>query len=650
MSEPKPDTQDAAAVPSAEMESTRRDAAGELRHGGDQPARRPIRIYSFDPMLANTLDRIGPAVVTVNIPWEPLEPGPSGARVQVIDFDGGSRAGGRTSTCFYEPIDLNEVRIAAQGGLTPTESDPRFHQQMTYAVAMRTLEAYDRALGRRLRPVGGRLRLFPHAYRGDNAFYDPELRAVLFGYFDADRLNPGLNLPGQSIFTSLSHDIIAHEVTHALIHRIRPLLLDRTNPDVAAFHEAIGDLTAIFLHFTLDGVVEGTIAATRTRLTDPSPLAQLAVQFGYATGRGTPLRSAIDTPDPRVYRNEVEPHARGSILVAAIFEAFVTSYQRRIADLLRLATGGSGELPRGSLHPDLVNRVTREATRAADQVLTVCLRALDYLPPLDVTFSDFLRAIVTADRQLFPTDAGGLRTGFIDAFRRRGIYPEEVGSLADDALQWPSPEVPIRLDGNLRAEILVLDALSLDPWSVERTVDLPQAGQGPSQIGGPVPSASATERTFNRRDIAERLASALQPFAAALDLSPSRAIKVRDFQSTFRYDEDGAPHIDFIVQCVQSVAASDVPGFDKQLVAAVLRRATTVIFDESGRVRFVVSKPLPATDLGIGPQSRAEVRRESLRAWVDDLAAHNPGPAFGLQDGGSNPLRLNFAGLHRGLA
>ncbi|MBA2558409.1 MAG: hypothetical protein H0V07_00700, partial [Propionibacteriales bacterium] len=71
-------------------------------------------------------------------------------------------------------------------------------------------------------------------------------------------------------------------------------------------------------------------------------------------------------------------------------------------------------------------------------MLTVCLRAFDFLPPYDVTFSDFLRALVTSDRALFPSDGGGLRTAFIDAFRRRGIYPTGVISLGESSLIWPT--------------------------------------------------------------------------------------------------------------------------------------------------------------------------------------------------------------------
>jgi hypothetical protein len=599
----------------------------------DQPARRPLRIYSFDPMLANTPERVAPAVVTVDIPWEPLDPGPRGARVIVTDYDSSRRIDGRSAPGYYEPVALDTTRIALQAGLPPSESDPRFAQQMVYAVAMRTLEAFDKALGRRVRPLGGRLRLYPHAFRGENAFYDPDLKAVLFGYFQADKVDPGKNLPRQFVYTSLSGDIASHEVTHALVHKIRPGLLERTNRDVAAFHEAIADITAIFLHFTLPHVVEDTIAATRGDLNDPTPLNDLAGQFGYATGRGQALRSALDTPDPTRYEREAEPHARGAILVAAVFDAFKIVYNRRIADLLRLATGGSGILGPGALHPDLVARVAKEAIRAADQVLTACLRAFDFLPPRDVTFSDFLRAMVTSDRALYPTDGGGLRTAFIDAFRRRGIYPQGVPSLGESSLAWQpvDRDHAFALPTELRSVILSIDALQLNPWQTPAT----------------------TAARDQEAPLEVKIWKALEVFlsvparARAIGMSPRGQIRVRAAGATFRYDEDGAPRVNFTVQCEQIPDAAHAPGIAAKVLAEAIRRSATIIFDESGWVQFVVTKPLPADDLGDEAKAIASQRYEELVEWLDELAARDPGAPFGLA--ASKPYRVNFALLHAGI-
>ena len=70
------------------------------------PSRRPLRIFATDPMLGRTSGN----EVSVSIENEPLAPGPQGARIEVIDYDG---AHGR----FYPPVDLDDRGILMQGGL-----------------------------------------------------------------------------------------------------------------------------------------------------------------------------------------------------------------------------------------------------------------------------------------------------------------------------------------------------------------------------------------------------------------------------------------------------------------------------------------------------------------------------------------------------
>ena len=89
------------------------------------------------------------------------------------------------------------------------------------------------------------LRLYPHAFEARNAYFDNELNAVLFGYFPADEDDPGPN-PGPLIFTCLSHDIVAHEVSHAALSRLQSYYNEPTNPQVPALHEAFADLVAMF--------------------------------------------------------------------------------------------------------------------------------------------------------------------------------------------------------------------------------------------------------------------------------------------------------------------------------------------------------------------------------------------------------------------
>ena len=459
------------------------------------PVVRPLRVYAYDPLLGAKLDTISINEATLEIRWEDkLQPGPVGEYVEVVDVDPASQ-------CCYAPVDLNHPYILTRGGLTPSEASPQFHQQMVYAVSMKTIEHFEKALGRvalwaprevalpQPAPAPGpaprpakadapasaepvreleyvsRLRIYPHALRAKNAYYSPEHKALLLGYFTAsDSVAEGL-IQGSVVFTAVSHDVVAHETTHALLDGAHRRFREPTNPDVFSFHEAFADIVALFQHFTLPEALRHQIAATRGDLDQQNLLGQLAVQFGEATGRYGALRDYIgevrapkegSSDAPRWVRRMPkqsdyddaqktgDPHAVGAVLVAAVFDAFLQIYKRRTDDLLRLATAGTGVLPEGAISVDLVNRLAREASKVAGQMLNICICALDYCPPMDIVFGEYLRALITADTDLVPYDRLGYRVAFIEAFRDRGIYPKDVKHLSPGSLRWEAPPLPLQ--------------------------------------------------------------------------------------------------------------------------------------------------------------------------------------------------------------
>jgi len=69
------------------------------------------------------------------------------------------------------------------------------------------------------------------------------------------------------------------------------------------------------------------------------------------------------------------------------FRRFSHSLSSRIADLFRIATKGTGVLPAGQLHPTSSDDCSRRR-HSAQGVLDMCIRALDYCPPFDMTFGD----------------------------------------------------------------------------------------------------------------------------------------------------------------------------------------------------------------------------------------------------------------------
>jgi hypothetical protein len=416
----------------------------------NKPVYRLLSGYSLDPGFSTRLDTAGINEIIYQVRWEDLRKGPSGTYFEVIDFD-------PPSNCYYDPVDLNAVEILAQNGLHASEGNPQFHQQFVYLIAMKTLDYFEESLGRKMiwtTKVDGKstfvpqLRIYPHAIREANAFYDAEKKAVLFGYFEAASKIQGSNFPGGVIFTCLSPDIISHEVTHAILDSIHSRFIENTNADVPAFHEAFADIVALLQRFTIGPLVEHQIAKTRGNLSEFSFLGELATQFGNAlqNGRGA-LRGAIGKtnekgewkkydPDPTKYQTVYEPHERGSLLVATIFDAFIRLYNVMTEDLIRIATNGSGILEPGAIHPDLVKRLASIASEIAEHLLKICIRALDYCPPVDISYGDYLRALITADMDISPSDKNGYRIALIEAFRSWGIFPEKVNTLSAESLCW----------------------------------------------------------------------------------------------------------------------------------------------------------------------------------------------------------------------
>lgn len=546
-----------------------------------QPLYRPLRVYAFDPTLGRTMGNY----MTVNVPFEDVEKGPIGRYLEVIDYDA-------SNDCYYPPVDLNQRNILLGDGLDPNESNPQFHQQMVYAVASETIRRFEYALGRKIKWAFGRyskhkrLRIFPHAMLEANAYYSEKLAALVFGYFAATEKDGELNLPGQTVFACLSHDIIAHETTHALVHSQRSFSTEPTGPDALAFHEAFADVVALFQHFSYKDALLETVQRTggriyrtdipaesepgpggpliQSQLTRDNPIVGLAQQFGYAVGFRKTLRSAIGTPpDTRELEKHSEPHERGSILVAAIFDAYFSSYVRRIADLMRISQAAGIQLSSGNLHPDLANRLAETAAKTAGHFLNICIRALDYCPPVDITFGDFLRAVITADRDMVPDDKHGYRSAIIDAFRSRGIVPGGAASYSEESLLWQPPEI----DEN--GVPPVCTGLDFDVWRSE----------------------NEDQRQAHEKNNAIVLHSFADHNRAMLHLSPSLPIEPHTFHVVNRVGVDGKILPDVVTELIQRRVVPTDPD-DPVSPKFNFLGGTTVILAKGGKLRYAIYKPV----------------------------------------------------------
>ena len=549
----------------------------------DEPTERPLKAYAFDPSHGRNLGNY----MTINVRHEPLTPGPVGKYLAVIDYDA-------SNDRYYQPVDLDDPAVLVRNGLDPSESDPRFHQQMVYAVASETIRRFEFALGRRVKwgfrggarndPNRSRLRIFPHAMQEANAYYSRDLQGLVFGYFPASDLDAGANLPGQTVFTCLSHDIIAHETTHALIDGQRRFFMEPTGPDTPAFHEGFADVVALFQHFSCKEALLEMIQKTggliyrlnvgpevtpgeegpqiAPELTTSNPLVQLARQFGEAMGMRAALRQALGTkPDSKDLQNLFEPHDRGAILVAAVFDAFFSVYIRRTRDLMRIAKSGGAQLAPDDLHPDLANRLADEATKIAGQFSNICIRALDYCPPIDILFGDFLRAMITADFDMVPNDRYEYRNALIEAFRLRGIHPERVVSYSEESLRWSPPE---ELKG---VPAPVCQGLDFDVFSM------------------PTPQQDKKNAIL--------LSQFGSKNAKALGLTPNVPVQAHSFRPVHRVAPDGRLRVEIVAELMQKMEVRLDPK-DKKSEEFTFRGGTTVVLTREGEVRYAIQKSLGA--------------------------------------------------------
>lgn len=412
---------------------------------------RRLTIIAKDPGL-----RIGPnqtlAFAQVDVAAEKLAKGPIGYRIKVVDYNATERLAydndcnyqtrnGRAVDPFeaVDDAELNDPAYEAR-----LVGDPNFHAQNVYAITMRTLGFFERALGRRVSwsSRGHQLHIVPHAFAQANAFYSEPDRALFFGYFHAT--------DGKPIFTALSHDIVAHETTHALLDGLRTRYTEASLPDQAGFHEGFADIVALLSVFSLETVVAAaigedgryTLGDRQIVLVDKvkvsldalrnSIFLGLGRQFGRALdGSGDLRRSILREPEDFAADN-MEEHERGELIVAVVMRAFVSLWAARIGAL--------------GTFDDRYNlsMVVEEGAKVARQLLNMCIRGLDYCPPTDLEFSQFLCAVLTADREIAPDDTRFCyRQALRDAATAYRIETSECDSDSDGCWNLFEPDQPL---------------------------------------------------------------------------------------------------------------------------------------------------------------------------------------------------------------
>jgi hypothetical protein len=318
--------------------------------------------------------------------------GPVSRRVAVLDFDettGHVVPGAR----FLRPAagrELGGYELRKPGDLAARD----FNQVSVYATVLKTMNMFEHqdTLGRKIVWAfdAPQLLVVPRAGEMHNAFYERESHSLQFFFFPSAR-------DGRTVYTSLSQDVVAHECTHAILDGIAPALYDALAPQSLALHEAVADLGAVVMSFRTRPLAEAVLQQTNGDIGAANAFSWIAEEFGAAgdpSGRTDALRSlgeykTLDPADPAHLVDRDEPHGLSELLTSALYAVVSRSYAQ-LRPLQEREHGRNAAAWREALF------------RAAERFKRLVFRALDYLPPGEVSFADYARAIIACDQASHP--------------------------------------------------------------------------------------------------------------------------------------------------------------------------------------------------------------------------------------------------------
>jgi hypothetical protein len=374
-----------------------------------------VNVYFKDPAIAkkNPGDEIDREF---EVPWEPgITHGPTSARFAVVDYDSSTgkledpAQWDEKSNIFIGPkgIDLNSTRA---------RSLPQYRQVSVWATVQHTLDFFEggRGLGRRIEWgfEGNRLLLVPTAGYGENAYYDRMSKSLQFYWFMFD---------GGRVNTCESSDIVNHEFGHAVLDGLRPYYFESILTETGAFHEFMGDLTALLMAFRNNRFRKKIVEQSEGDLADATLLTSLAQQFGEAVSDQPYLRTARN-PFKMSEMSNANSHTMSQVLTGGVFDVMISLLNIRKARELDRKEASPAYKPAS---------LERLFWYTIDHMQMCAIQPLDFLPPCDVKFRDYALAILRAEKINNPVDPDGFREAIFEAFLNREILTEADRHVLD---------------------------------------------------------------------------------------------------------------------------------------------------------------------------------------------------------------------------
>jgi hypothetical protein len=338
--------------------------------------------------------------------------GPATDRVAVVDLD--VMTGALYPPARFIPPPRHRVLGRYDIPDPPDVSSRAFNQVSAFATVMKTVKLYEErdTLGRPVRWAfpGEQLVVLPRAGWGENAVYTRERRRLEFYYFHS-RLDPR-----EIVYTSLARDIVAHEAAHAILDGIAPHLWRAVTPQSLALHEAIADLTALLISIRSNKLRSEVLRRNGGSIEHSSQFSAVGEEFGMARGTGALRDLKNDLRMSNAPR--ADPYRLGEVLSGALYSVLTRMHAARM--LSRAAAKNT----------TFYSASGYALWTAAEHLKRMALRGLDYLPPGEVSFADYGRALLAADAASHPDDPQE-REWIMDEFARREIV-EARGALLPD--------------------------------------------------------------------------------------------------------------------------------------------------------------------------------------------------------------------------
>ena len=218
--------------------------------------------------------------------------------------------------------------------------------------------------------------------------------------------------------------------------------------------------------------------------------------------------------------------------------------------------------------------------KAAKHLLAMLLRALDYLPPVELEFADVIDSVLTADRRLAPDDDHDYRGLLQRSFEAFGITAPEHRILDEDGVA----------DGTLTAP-----------------------GAAPATLGAFAPDPDAarlSELRYEHLNIVALRTSPEEVYqfiwnnAGVLDIDVRLTTRVERVLSSTRVGPDGLVVNEIVADYVQTLRTTadhlppgiEAPAGTSPDTVVELWGGGVLVFDQFGRFRLHQRKPIVDAD------------------------------------------------------